>query len=173
MRKNLAPCKLVMLSLCVLVGPPALAGQRTLDAAMAVPESPWAQAQQPTTPDSAARGRGREWEWWKTPADRSLLGLTDEQTKRIDRIYRSYEEVSGPFSADLNQQREKLETMARDRLVSDGEFAVQLSRVSALQSRLWQERSLMLYKVSRVLTADQNIKLKDLQALRTKKGEQR
>jgi Spy/CpxP family protein refolding chaperone len=170
MRKNPAPYTLVMLSLCVLIGPPALASQRALDAAIAVHESPVAQAQQPTT---AARGRGREWEWWKTPADRSLLGLTDDQTKRIDRIYRSYEEVSGPYSSDLNQQRETLETMARERLVSDGEFAVQLSRVSALQSRLWQERSLMLYKISRVLTTEQNVKLKDLQALRTKKGEQR
>ena len=123
----------------------------------------------PSTPEAQTRGRGSEWAWWTDPAEKGLLGLTDDQANKIERLYRNYLEASRPYESEVIQQREQLNKMAQERLAADGEFAVQLSRVSALQGRLFQERSLMLYKVSKVLTAEQNAKLKEIQAIRAKK----
>jgi len=63
------------------------------------------------------------------------------------------------FVDELHKQRDLLEQMARERTADDATITVQISKFEAPQAELDKSRILMDYKISRVLTDDQNKKL--------------
>jgi Spy/CpxP family protein refolding chaperone len=95
--------------------------------------------------------------WWSDDTYRRELGLTQEQSKRLEDIF----QMSLPM---LKAQKKALDTAETDfeRLVERGDDSAvmeQVSRVELARAELNKTRTLMLLKMRRALTTDQWIKL--------------
>ncbi|HEY7789931.1 MAG TPA: Spy/CpxP family protein refolding chaperone [Vicinamibacterales bacterium] len=111
----------------------------------------------PTGASTQDNGRGRK--WWKDAAFRQQLGLSDEQSSKIDAIYQS-------TVPQLREQYEasKAEDAQLRKLVdangAEDAVAQQIDRMETAHCAVSRTRLLMLYKMRLVLTPDQRVKFR-------------
>src|SRR5262245_66373701 len=105
--------------------------------------------------------RAEGFRWWQSDTFRRGLGLTQEQSTRIESIFqhtlpvlRKQKEALDHAEADFNQMVE-----ASD----DAEVMAQVGVVEAARSELNKSRTMMLLRMRRVLTPDQRVKFVMLQ----------
>jgi len=108
------------------------------------------------------------WEWWKDDAARKEMHLTDMQVRRISGLYESRVRQLKPVWEELERERAKLNTMSQERTVEVAVYAIQVTHVEALRSDLNKTRTIMLYEMHKVLTAEQNTKLGEILERRRK-----
>ena len=109
-----------------------------------------------TTPASA-----QGFKWWQSDTFRHGLGLTQDQSARIEDIFqqslsglRKQKSALDKAEADFNQMVE-----ASD----DAQVMAQVGVVEAARSELNKSRTMMLLRMRRVLTPDQRVKFVTLQ----------
>ena len=107
------------------------------------------------------------WEWWKDPDFKKEIRLTDAQSAKIDAIYRARSREYLPFDAELDKQVAEANRLAAERTVSVEEFALQVSRMEALWTKLSESRWVMLYRMSKELTPEQYKKMQEYRERRT------
>jgi Spy/CpxP family protein refolding chaperone len=96
--------------------------------------------------------------WWKTDPAKSELGLTADQTAKIEGIF---EEAI----AQLRQQKNDLDRLEDQlsRLIEasadEVQVTQQIDRVETVRATLNKTRTLMLLHMRQVLTADQRLRL--------------
>ncbi len=99
--------------------------------------------------------------WWKDPQFQHDLGLSADQSTRIDAIFQDAISQLRPKKAELDKQEELLSQQivagADEALVSK-----QVDRVEAIRSHMNKMRTLMLLKERQILTPDQRLKLNKL-----------
>jgi len=92
---------------------------------------------------------------------RAELGITDQQSAAVESVWQQ----SLPHLRDLRRQVDDMDNtvsqMIRD-AVDEPTIVAELDRVESTRSELNKGRTLMLYRMNRVLTADQRTKLKAL-----------
>ena len=133
--------------------------------------------QQQSSPKSSQDGR-RDGEhrthWWKDQAVMAQLGLTAEQSARIDEIFQKTMEKARPLRAEVQQLETALEATIRAASVDVPTFAQQVDRIETKRAELNKSRTVMLYRMRRVLTPDQNAKFQAMwdrrEAERRKQG---
>ena len=124
-------------------------------------------------PDPAARGtdgkatdgksEGRKDEhrmpWWKAPETRAELGISDKQSKDIDDIF----QATLPALRAAKEELDKLDdTVAK--LIKEGTADISVVARQSLQAEqaranLTTKRTVMLYRMHRLLTPEQRTKL--------------
>ena len=101
------------------------------------------------------------------------LALTTQQAQEIEQIF----QASIPRLRTLKEQLDTLEKdlsrMIRERTSAEGTVAQQLDRVESTRSELNKARMLMIYKMHRVLTSEQNEKLRAINDRRDRKDQDR
>jgi Spy/CpxP family protein refolding chaperone len=99
--------------------------------------------------------------WWKDPQFQHELGLSADQSARIDAIFQAAISQLRPKKEELDKQEELLSQQivagADETLVSK-----QVDRVEAIRSHMNKMRTLMLLKERQILTPDQRVKLSKL-----------
>jgi Spy/CpxP family protein refolding chaperone len=147
-------------------------------------QAPQVQTPPTTSPaPSPAQGRGgpgrggpagadvfREWEWWKDDVAKRELGLTDKVAMDIDSFYQRRQREVAPFVAEFQKQVEALNQMTSERKVDESTYAVQVSHVEALRSRLRESRTVMLYHIYMKLSPEQFKKLADVRDRHYQRG---
>ncbi len=99
--------------------------------------------------------------WWKSEQFRKDLGLTTEQSARIDHVFQA-------AVPQLRQSKEELDRQEADlsRLIEanadEAKVARQLDKVEATRATLNKMRTLMLLHQREVLTPEQRVKFKML-----------
>jgi Spy/CpxP family protein refolding chaperone len=100
--------------------------------------------------------------WWQDDRFKRELALSAEQIDRVEAIYQS----TGPA---MRTQKAALDRLQADlsKVVAEGTADEQtardvMSRVEAARSELGLTRALMLYRMRRILTSDQHVKLQVL-----------
>jgi Spy/CpxP family protein refolding chaperone len=108
-------------------------------------------------PTASAQG----FKWWQSETFRRELGLTTEQSAKIEAIFQAHlsvlrreKEALDRAQADFNQMVE-----ASD----DAQVMAQVGVVEAARSELNKSRTMMLLRMRRVLTPDQRVKFVMLQ----------
>lgn len=128
----------------------------------------WAQAPQQrggqlpsAKPDDKAKPDnqrpGRPPKWWIDTKLRGELGITDQQSAAIEQIWQK----SLPALREGRQKLDKLEE-ALSKLtdgVDEAAVIAQAERVESLRAELNKGRTLMLYRMHRMLTAEQRAKV--------------
>ncbi len=112
-----------------------------------------------TLPQGAA---AQSFKWWQHERFQRELALSAEQITRLEDIYQG----AGPA---MRSQKATLERLQGDlsKLVSDGradEITADelITKVETARADLGRTRGVMLYRMRRILTSDQNVKLKVL-----------
>lgn len=102
------------------------------------------------------------WEWWKDEGIKKELGLKDSQVRSITRLYEDRSRQMKPHSDEFQKEFAVLEKMTRERAVDVATYSIQVTRVEALRTELNKTRTVMLYSISRMLTPEQNDKLREI-----------
>jgi Spy/CpxP family protein refolding chaperone len=110
---------------------------------------------------SSGRSEQRSrWKWWLY--DREELGITDQQSAEIDRIFESTIPQQRETRRRLDQMEKQLEKMIEEGTADVATVAQQVEGVEALRAQANKTRTLLLYRMHRVLTAEQRAKVQAL-----------
>lgn len=113
-------------------------------------------------PQPLAGGQGGKFKWWQSQRFVQELGLTRDQSTRIDEVFQSSWPALHAAKADLDRLETELSRLIADGTASEARVLQHIDRVEASRSAMGRTRSLMLYRMHRLLTADQRVKLKAL-----------
>jgi Spy/CpxP family protein refolding chaperone len=119
------------------------------------------QADKPTQPqrDSRQQDDPQRRKWWLNPDDRKELGLTDEQSNQIDKIFESTMPSQRAKWREFEQLEDDLQKMFKESTVDVAAFTQKVTQVEKMRAELATTRSTMLYRMRQVLTAQQRPKL--------------
>jgi Spy/CpxP family protein refolding chaperone len=104
-------------------------------------------------------GEGK-FKWWQSERFVHELGLTPEQSARIDEVFQASWPALQASKADLDRLEAELSKMIAEGTSNEVKVLQQIDRVEASRSAMGRTRSLMLYRMHRLLTPDQRVKLK-------------
>ncbi len=99
--------------------------------------------------------------WWKDARFQRDLGLSADQSSRIDAIFQAAISQLRPKKAELDKQEELLS----QQIVAGADEALvtrQVDKVEAIRSHMNKMRTLMLLKERQVLSPEQRVKLSKL-----------
>ncbi len=115
--------------------------------------------------DADAQDR-RPHRWWQSEEVTSLLDLSEDQAADIDRIYqRSLPKMHESYRR-LNGEERTLSRMIANMQVEEIDITRQIDRVEAARSELSKTRTLMVFRMYRVLNPAQRAALKSWMDLR-------
>lgn len=114
-------------------------------------------------PADATQPRDR-WKWWLY--DRGELGITDKQSAEIDKIFEATMPGQRAKREELERMEAALATLVNENKADVTIVAAQVEKVELLRAELNKTRTVMLYRINRLLNADQRVKLEALRARR-------
>ncbi|MDQ3070895.1 MAG: Spy/CpxP family protein refolding chaperone [Acidobacteriota bacterium] len=139
-----------------------LAGLALAAAVMQGTASAYSQAEPQTqSPKPRSDGdQGRGFKWWKDAAIQKELALTGHQVGKIDRIFESAMPSIQAAHQEMDGLRTELSRLIDEHTAEERVVALQIDRVEALRSQINKARTLMLYRMQRVLTQPQGLTFK-------------
>ena len=109
---------------------------------------------------SAAMGTGRSSsKWWQNPECKTRVGLTAGQTAEIERIFLSVRQELRAEKGELERQEAALSRLLADSTADEAVVVRTIDRVEAARSALAKTRTLMLYRMHRLLSPEQRLRL--------------
>jgi Spy/CpxP family protein refolding chaperone len=102
---------------------------------------------------------GRPSKWWQSPVCKNRVGLTNAQTTEIERIFQSVRDELRAEKAELERQETALSRLLGDPTADEAVVVRTIDRVEAARSALAKTRTLMLYRMHRLLSPEQRMKL--------------
>ena len=97
--------------------------------------------------------------WWKNPQDMAEIGLTAEQSATIDAIFKSEIEKMKPLRDSIERLQRSLNDTIRENTTEVAAFTHQVQKIEKVRAELNTIRTVMLYRMRRVLTNDQHAKV--------------
>lgn len=107
---------------------------------------------------AAAQG----FKWWQDERFKRELALSSEQIDRLEEIYQSTGPAMRTQKAVLDKLQSELSKVVADGAADEQAAREVMSRVEAARSELGLTRGVMLYRMRRILTSDQHVKLQVL-----------
>jgi Spy/CpxP family protein refolding chaperone len=117
-------------------------------------------------------GRHRH-KWWHNDEIKAELALTVQQAQEIEQIFQASIQRLRALKEQLDLLEKDLSRMIRERTSPEATVAQQLDRVETTRGELNKARMLMIYKMHRVLTSEQNEKLRAINDRRDRKDQDR
>jgi Spy/CpxP family protein refolding chaperone len=103
--------------------------------------------------------RQMRWKWWQSEEFQHELGLSAEQVGGIDQVFRESFPALQAGKRDLDRLDRELSALIADSAATEAQVLRLIDRVEASRSALGRTRSLMLFRMYRILTPDQRAKL--------------
>jgi Spy/CpxP family protein refolding chaperone len=113
-------------------------------------------------PAMASSQQGPPRGWWRTEAIVKDLGLTTDQTARLNAIFESTMPELRQDREELERLEAKLSRMIQDDRLDEATLARQIDRVETARANGNKTRSMMLMRMYRVLTAQQRVRFEAL-----------
>lgn len=104
--------------------------------------------------------------WWHDPECKSQVGLSERQAAEIDRIFLSVRAELRAEKAELEKQEAALSRLLAESNDNEAVVVRTIDRVEAARSALAKTRTLMLYRMHRLLSPDQRRKLEAFEQTR-------
>lgn len=108
----------------------------------------------------AAQAQG--FKWWQSDRYRAELTLTPDQTARLEAVYQALLPRLTAGKEELETLEKRLSDAIGEGTASEAEVMKQVDIVEAARSSLGRTRTLMIYRMYRVLTPEQRVKMKAL-----------
>jgi Spy/CpxP family protein refolding chaperone len=96
--------------------------------------------------------------WWKDEQARTEIGLTLDQAAEIDRIFKAYIDKARPLREEVNTLEKALSETMKANTADVSVVAQQVDKVENKRAELNKLRVVMLYRMHRVLTPEQNVR---------------
>jgi Spy/CpxP family protein refolding chaperone len=146
----------------LLASAPAGASDEICEAAQQQ-QKPAGQSQTGRTDSPGGRGdrdgRGERKFWWIDPKLRADLGITDQQSAQVEQIWQK----SRPALVEMREKLDKMDKVL-SQMISDGveesKVAAQIELVENTRADANKRRTLMIYRMNKVLTTEQRAKVR-------------
>jgi Spy/CpxP family protein refolding chaperone len=119
---------------------------------------------------AVASAQGR---WWQSERFQKELGLTQEQITRIDGIYQSSTPLLRAQKEAFDRREEKLSKVLGDPKSDEAMVVQATDRLEAARNEMSRTRTLMMFRIRRVLSDEQHVKLNAMHEHDRKQREQR
>ena len=96
--------------------------------------------------------------WWKNAKDIAELSLTSQQSAKIDEIFQKAMEQARPLRMEVQNLEKNLDAIIREAKMDVGVFTLEVDKIEGKRAELNKMRTVMLYRMRRVLNAEQNAK---------------
>jgi Spy/CpxP family protein refolding chaperone len=120
-----------------------------------------------------ATTQAQGFKWWQTERFQKELVLTAEQITRIEGIYQTAEPVLRAQKQALDRREDKLSKVIADPKSDEAAVLMATDRVEAARNEIGRTRTLMLFRIRRVLNDDQLVKLNTMHEHDRKERERR
>jgi Spy/CpxP family protein refolding chaperone len=122
---------------------------------------------------TVARAQGFSFKWWQAERFQKELALTAEQITRIEAIFSTHEPSLRAQKAALDKLENKLSRAIADPKSDEATVLQAAERLEGARAELSRTRTLQLFRIRRVLTDEQNVKLKEIHDRDRKEREQK
>jgi Spy/CpxP family protein refolding chaperone len=102
------------------------------------------------------------YKWWEEGKSRTDLGLSADQSAQIEDIFQSNVPRLKSLSDDLKRLERQLSDFISSDTATEAEVVPQVELVVAARGQLDRTRTLMLFRMRRILTPEQRQRLKAL-----------
>ena len=102
--------------------------------------------------------------WWQTERFQKELALTTDQITRIEGVYQTTEPLVRAQKQAIDRREEKLSKVIQDPKSDEATLLQATDRLEAARNELSRTRTLMLFRIRRVLTDEQNLKINAMYA---------
>ena len=112
--------------------------------------------------DGKSDGRGKDEHripWWKAPETRAELGISDKQSKDIDDIFQDTVPALRAAKEELDKLDDAVAKLIKEGTADIAVVAKQVGQAEQARANLTTKRTVMLYRMHRLLTPDQRTKL--------------
>lgn len=109
------------------------------------------------TPVDAQRFR-----WWKDERFVRELALTPDQSTRIETVFQTAQPALRAQQRALSMLEDELSKLVQEARVEESEVDHFVAKVEAARADLAKTRTMMIYRIRRILTLDQHVKLQKL-----------
>ena len=119
------------------------------------------QTQQPqqASPAAPARDQKGRWMWWRVPESKAELGITDQQADEIDQIFQANVPALRAAKEDLDRLDAEVAQVIKAAVADVATVNQLVGRAEHARAKLTTTRTVMFYRMHRVLSADQRTKL--------------
>ncbi|MGE3275808.1 MAG: Spy/CpxP family protein refolding chaperone [Vicinamibacterales bacterium] len=107
---------------------------------------------------AAAQG----FKWWQDDHFQQELNLSPDQVSRIDKVFEDARPDLRAQKRALDKLEDELSAMVAEARAGEAEVAAFVERVEDARADLSKTRTLMLYRMRRILSDDQHVKLQAL-----------
>lgn len=108
---------------------------------------------------SAVPASAQSYKWWQTERFQKELALTAEQITRIEGIYQATQPLLRAQKEAFDRREEKLSKVIADPKTDEAAVVQATDRLELARNEMNRTRTLMLFRIRRVLNDDQLAKL--------------
>ncbi len=110
----------------------------------------------------AASASAQSFKWWQNERFQRELALAPEQITRLEDIFQGAGAAMRGQKAALDRLQAELSKLVSDGRADEATAAELIAKVEMARGELGRTRGVMLYRMRRILTSDQHVKLKVL-----------
>ena len=122
---------------------------------------------------TASPAMAQRFKWWQNERFQKELVLTTEQISRIEGIYQTTEPMLRAQMRATEKHEDKVSKLIQDPKSDEASVLQATDRLEAARNELSRTRTLMLFRIRRVLSEEQNIKINAMHERDRKEREQR
>jgi Spy/CpxP family protein refolding chaperone len=116
----------------------------------------------PKAAEAAAKAKAAH-KWWRSDEMRAQFGISDPQSQKLDEIYHSFYASLKSGMADVERYQKDVSKMMAEGSSSEVDVLHAIDKLETAKAGLARQRMLMLYRMYRVLSPEQRIKVKKFQ----------
>lgn len=111
---------------------------------------------------SAVSTEAQRSRWWKDDRFVRELALTPDQTSKIEEVFQAALPALRAQQRALSKLEDELSKLVQEARVEESELSFFVDKVEAARADLAKTRTMMIYRIRRVLTHEQHLKLQEL-----------
>lgn len=100
--------------------------------------------------------------WWHSERFKTELRLTVQQSTQIEEVFQATVPRLRTLKEDLDRHQALLSVLIKEGTAPEAQVAQQVDRVEAARSEISKVRTLMLFRMRRLLSAEQRAKMDEL-----------
>jgi Spy/CpxP family protein refolding chaperone len=110
----------------------------------------------------ASPAQAQRSKWWKNERFQKELALSPDQAERIETVFQAAGPALRAQDRALDKLEHELSMMIAEARVDEAEFEHFVARVESARADLSKTRTMMIFRIRRILTAEQHRKLQQL-----------
>lgn len=114
----------------------------------------------PKAAEAAAKAKAK---WWRSEELRAQFAITDAQSTELDRIFHTFYASLKSGMEDVDRYHKDVSKIMAEGSSSEVDVLHAIDKLEAAKASLARTRMLMLYRMYRVLSPEQRIKVKKYQ----------